>query len=211
MVSLDLVDSSVKTPALSYRQSQAESTRVRIAEAAQRLFARDGYAATSMSAIAHSAGVGNRTVYAAFGAKREILNLICEIWLERAGARSLAREILADPDPLQRLRGAARWLTTLYATDFDVVRILDSAIDEDAETREVLRAKLRGRNRVMDALIASVEKDLSMSLADAQAIFRAYAAAGVYGELVMDSGWSAERFERWLADTLVAQLFASER
>ena len=205
------MDSRVKTPALSYRQSQAESTRVRIAEAAQRLFARDGYAATSMSAIAHSAGVGNRTVYAAFGAKREILNLICETWLERAGARSLAREILADPDPLQRLRGAARWLTTLYATDFDVVRILDSAMDEDAETREVLRAKLRGRNRVMDALIVSVEKDLSISLADAQAIFRAYAAAGVYGELVMDSGWSAERFERWLADTLVAQLFASER
>lgn len=84
-------------------------------------------------------------------------------------------------------------------------------MDEDAETREVLRAKLRGRNRVMDALIVSVEKDLSISLADAQAIFRAYAAAGVYGELVMDSGWSAERFERWLADTLVAQLFASER
>ncbi|MFT3797881.1 hypothetical protein [Microbacterium sp.] len=39
-----------------------------------------------------------------------------------------------------------------------------------------------------------------------RAIFRACAAGGVYGELVGDSGWSPARFERWLADTLVAQL-----
>jgi len=203
------VDRNVKTPTSSYRQEQAEATKVRIADAARLLFARDGYAATSMDAIAKSAGVGNRTVYSAFGAKREILNLICESWLERARARPLAREILAAPESLQRLRGAARWLTVLYSTDFDVVRILDTAMDEDAETRAVLRSKLRGRNRVMNALIASVEEDLAVPLADAQSVYRAFAAPGVYSELVVDSGWSTDRFERWLADILVAQLLTS--
>jgi AcrR family transcriptional regulator len=203
---VNLVESAVKSTS-SYRQEQAAATKERIAAAAQRLFARDGYSATSMEAIAKAAGVGNRTVYVAFGAKREILNLICERWLERAGARALASEILAEPDPLRRLRGAARWLTVLYSTDFDVVRILDAAIDEDAETRTLLRAKLRGRARVMDSLIASVEAHLAVPLADAQAVYRAFAAAGVYGELVGDSGWSAERFEQWLADTLVSQLW----
>jgi len=204
--SVNLMAGPVKTPRPSYRQEQAEATKLRIADAAQRLFAARGYGSTSMEAIAREAGVADRTVYAAFGAKRHILSAICERWLERADARGLAQSILDDPDPTARLRGAATWLTTLYSADFDVVRILDAALDENAETRELLRAKLRGRNRVMDSLISSVEPRLSLPLADAKAIYRAYAAPGVYGELVVDSGWSPDRFERWLADTLVTQL-----
>lgn len=208
MVILSLVEARVKRQAPSYRQEQAEATKIRIADAAQRLFAAHGYSATSMDAVAREAGVANRTVYAVFGTKREILNLICDRWLDRAGARPLARSVLEEPDPLLRLRGAAMWLATLYSADFDVVRILDAAMDEDAETRELLRSKLRGRNRVMDRLIASLEPHLSMPLDDAQAVYRAFAAPGVYGELVVSSGWAIERFETWLADTLVAQLFA---
>lgn len=204
--SISPVVAEVKKQISSYRREQAEATKARIAEAARSLFARDGYSATSMDAIARQAGVGNRTVYAAFGAKREILNAICEEWLRRAGVRPLAEQVLGASDPGARLRGAAHWLTVLYATDFDVVRILDSAIDEDQETRELLRGKLRGRNRVMDSLIASVEPDLTVPVADAQATFRALAASGVYGELVVESGWSPQRFESWLADTLVSQL-----
>lgn len=190
----------------NYRQQQAEATRHRIADAAQELFAGTGYGPTSIEMIARRAGVGTRTVYAAFGAKREILNLICERWLERARARELAGEVLALPDPLDRLRGAARWLISLYSADFDVVRILDAAMDGDAETRTLLQSKLRGRNMVMDRLIESVADELAVPLADAQAIFRAYAAQGVYAALVVDAGWTAAQLEAWLADTLVAQL-----
>lgn len=197
---------TVKGPGSSYRHEQAEATRARIGEAAQTLFATRGYAATSMDAIAREAGVANRTVYAVFGAKRHILSQICERWLERAGARALAEKVLGMPDAMDRLRGAATWLTTLYATDFDVALILDSALDEDAETRELLHAKLRGRNRVMDTLIASVESELALPLADAQAVYRALGATGVYRELVIDSKWAPDRFERWLADTLALQL-----
>ncbi len=203
------VTDSVKTPPSTYRQEQADATRLRIADAAQRLFARDGYGATSMEGIAREAGVGTRTVYAAFGAKREILSVICERWLERARARERARDVLGLPDPVQRVRGSAGWLAALYSADFDVVRVLDATLDEDEETRDLVVAKLRGRNRVMDSLIASVEPQLAIPLPDAQSIFRAYAAAGVYGALVVDAGWSPERFESWLADTLVGQLLGT--
>jgi AcrR family transcriptional regulator len=203
---VDLVAEDVKTPRSSYRQEQADATRVRIADAALRLFARDGYGATSIDGIARGAGVGTRTVYAAFGAKREILSVICERWLERARARERARDVLETADPVDRLRQSAAWLVALYSADFDVVRVLDAALDEDEETRALLTSKLRGRNRVMDQLIASVEPQLAVPLADAQSIFRAYAATGVYGALVIDAGWSPSRFETWLADTLVAQL-----
>ena len=190
----------------TYRQEQAAATRLRIAEAAREMFAANGYGGTSIDAIAGEAGVAVRTVYSAFGTKREILSFVCEHWLERAKARERAAEVLAEPDPVARLRAAAGWLRGLYEAGFDVVLIFDGAMDSDPETRELLRAKLAGRNQVMDALIASLTGRLRLPLADAQATFRAFAAAGVYQELVTDHGWSPDRFESWLADTLQAQL-----
>lgn len=192
----------------TYRQEQAAATKRRIAEAARKLFTANGYGATSLDAVAAEAGVAVRTVYSAFGTKREILSFVCEQWLERARARERAGDVLAEPDPVARLRAAAGWLRGLYEAGFDVVLIFDGAMDESVETRELLRGKLAGRNDVMDAMIASLTDQLRVPLADAQATFRAFAASGVYRELVADHGWSPDRFERWLADTLQAQLLA---
>jgi AcrR family transcriptional regulator len=190
----------------TYRQEQAAATKLRIAEAARKLFTVNGYGATSIETIAGEAGVAVRTVYSVFGTKREILSFVCEQWLQRAKARERAAEVLAEPDPVARLRAAAGWLRGLYEAGFDVVLIFDGAMDADAETRELLRAKLAGRNHIMDAMIASLTDSLRLPLADAQATFRAFAATGVYQELVADHGWSPDRFEHWLADMLQGQL-----
>jgi AcrR family transcriptional regulator len=185
----------VKGPS-SYRQQQAQLTKDRIAAAARRLFATQGYSATSIEAIAAEAGVAVRTVYAAFGAKREILSAICEKWLEDARARELAEEALSIQDIAGRLRAAAHWLRNLYEHGFDVVTILDAASDEDEETRKMLRAKLAGRNHVMDALTRDVPR--------VQPVYRALASPGVYRALVVEAGWTGEQFERWLESVLRA-------
>jgi len=193
-------------PRSTYRQQQAKATRERIADAARRLFAADGYGSTSIEAIAAEAGVAVRTVYAAFGAKREILSLICERWLEQANAQELAGQVLAEPDPARRLRGAAHWLRALYAAGFDAVLFFEAATAESPETRALLRSKLAGRNEVMDAMITSLKGHLRVRVREAQAVFRAIAAPGVYRELVEESGWTPAEFERWVARTLSAQL-----
>lgn len=193
-------------PVKSYRQVQAEETRIRIAQAARRLFAARGYGATSIDAIAKDAGVATRTVYSAFGTKREILSLICDLWLTEAGALERAQRVFAIADPVERLRGAAGWLTNLYSAGFDVVLIFEAATDESPETKALLRSKLAGRNEVMDAMIASLGDVLRVPLKQAQAIYRALAAPGVYQELVDESGWSPEEFEAFVADSLHRQL-----
>jgi AcrR family transcriptional regulator len=48
------------------RREQAEATRREILDAAERLFLSDGYAVTTMAAIAQEARVSLRTVYVAF-------------------------------------------------------------------------------------------------------------------------------------------------
>lgn len=195
----------------TYRRQQAEATRDRIADAARRLFATTGYGSTTIEAIAAEAGVGVRTVYSAFGSKREILSRICERWLEDARARDRADEVLAEPDHVRRLHAAAAWLSGLYSAGFDVVMVFEAATDESPETRALLRSKLAGRNEVMDAMIASLDEHLAVPLAEAKAVFRALAAPGVYRELVEESGWSPEKFARWVGDTLARHLFGAHR
>jgi AcrR family transcriptional regulator len=54
------------------RQAQARTTRRRIAAAGRRLFARDGYARTTIEAIAREARVAVQTIYFFFGSKRAV-------------------------------------------------------------------------------------------------------------------------------------------
>jgi AcrR family transcriptional regulator len=190
----------------SWRGQQADATKERIANAARQLFASAGYASTSIDAIAGEAGVGVRTVYAAFGSKREILSAICEAWLERARARETAEAVLARTDARARLTGAAEWLADLYGAGFDVVLILESATDESAETRDLVRAKLAGRDQVMARFIRSVRDELTVPLGEAQAMYRALAAPGVYRELVEVAGWDRRRFAAWIAAALHREL-----
>jgi AcrR family transcriptional regulator len=195
----------------NYRQLQAQQTRDRIADAARDLFSAYGYGSTSMNTIAAEAGVADRTVYSAFGAKRDILAYICDRWLAQARAREQAEVAIGEAVPRKRLIAAAHWLRTLYEAGFDIVSILESAADEGDETRAVLRAKLDERNAAMDAIIGSLDGKLRRPTPEAQAIFRAYAAPGVYRELVVASGWTLDQFEEWLAEALVRQLLGTSR
>src|SRR3954466_3209022 len=96
------------------RREQAAATRRQILEAAQRLFEEQGYAATTMSAIAAEAGVALKTVYVAFETKSGLLRALWHLLLRGDEAdvpidqRPWYREVLAEPDPERQLRlGAA--------------------------------------------------------------------------------------------------------
>ena len=55
------------------RQEQAAATRRSVLRAARDLFTRDGYATTTVTAVATAAGVSLDTVYASVGRKPELL------------------------------------------------------------------------------------------------------------------------------------------
>src|SRR3954447_4198888 len=58
------------------RRAAAEQTRDRVCTAAEELFLRDGYAKTSMRAVARAAGVAEATLYLAFGTKAALLDAV---------------------------------------------------------------------------------------------------------------------------------------
>src|SRR4051812_27179367 len=56
------------------RRASAEDTRERVCSVAQELFLRDGYARTSVRAVAKHAGVSEATIYLAFETKAALLD-----------------------------------------------------------------------------------------------------------------------------------------
>src|SRR5215831_10283575 len=96
------------------RREQAAATRTAVLDAAQRLFERDGYPATSMQAIATEAGVASKTVYLAFATKSGLLRAVWDRALKgdeddtAVAQREWYREVLAEPDPARQLRLNAR-------------------------------------------------------------------------------------------------------
>src|SRR5215469_12125148 len=74
-VILYLVMSDVKR----LRAARVAETEERILAAAHDLFVRDGYAATTLTAVADAARVAHRTVYVRFGTKAELLKRVIDV------------------------------------------------------------------------------------------------------------------------------------
>src|SRR3954447_2491631 len=96
------------------RRAQAAETRRQILAAAQRRFEHEGYAATTMAAIAEDAGVALKTVYVAFETKSGVLRALWHLLLRGdqdevpVGERDWYREVLDEPDPARQLQLNAR-------------------------------------------------------------------------------------------------------
>src|SRR5262245_37327561 len=96
------------------RREQAAATRRQILEAAGRLFERQGYAPTTMAAIAAEAGVALKTVYLAFETKSGVLRALWHVTLRGdegsvpVAEQAWYRETLDEPDPVRQLRLNAR-------------------------------------------------------------------------------------------------------
>src|ERR687888_1139187 len=113
------------------RREQAAATRREILEAAQRLFERQGYAATTMAAIAAEARVALKTVYVAFETKSGVLRALWNLLLRGdegdapVSERAWYREVVEEPDPerqLRRLAAASRAVKVRIGAVIEVIR-----------------------------------------------------------------------------------------
>jgi AcrR family transcriptional regulator len=202
---------SVGTARVTHRQRQAAETRARVVAAARALFAERGYASTTIASIAQEAGVAVPTVYDAFGSKRGILEAARVTMLADSEIPELMARAKAEPDASRKLDLAARWLRQQMETSSDVIRAFREASRFDAEVAADHRRILDNRSRNMQGFIDSMATSLApgMSARTATDLLWTFSNEEFYRELVEERGWSADRFESWLATTLRAQLLGS--
>jgi AcrR family transcriptional regulator len=200
------------------RREQAAATRRAILDAAQRLFERDGYTATSMAAIATEAQVSNKTVYLAFETKSALLRALWNLLLRGDEAetpvaqRQWYREVLDEPDPSRKLRLNARNSRNAKGRMGSMLRVIRNAAPTDDEIAALWRRIQGDYYDNQKAIVKAMRKDLAegMSVRRATDILWSLNHPDVWLLLVDQRGWSPEGYERWCADTACAQLLEAD-
>ncbi|WP_306895050.1 TetR/AcrR family transcriptional regulator [Agromyces albus] len=199
------------SPRLTHRQRQAQETKDRIIAAARVLMARNGWAGTTIDAIATEAGVAHQTIYAAFGNKRALLEGMRSVMLRDSNIPELMAQAAAEPEAPRRLELWARLIRQQMETSFDVISIHRQAAASDPKVAADYRNVLDNRAGVFAAFIHDLHSDLAPGVTESAAtdILWCFSNEEIYRELVEERGWSADRYERWLGATLVAQLITT--
>lgn len=181
---------------------------MRIADAARLLFARAGYAATTLAEIAAEAGVAVQTVYAVYGSKAGIMDALRESVMAQPEARAFYREAMAADSASRCIELFARSIRWRWERSADVTAIFRDAGTADAKIRAGLAATLEQRRGGIRALAERLAPDLrsGLEVSVAAAILDALSLAEVYAELVEVQGWTPDAYEAWLAVALAREI-----
>jgi AcrR family transcriptional regulator len=198
------------------RRQQAADTRRDILAGAERRFEADGYAGTTMAAIAREAGVALKTVYLAFETKSGLLR---ELWHLRlrgddertpVGDRDWYQEVLREPDPERQLRLNARNARTVKERAGSLLAVIRSGAALDPEIGALWQRIQSEFYDNQQAIVASLHARRALGegldVARATDILWTLNHPDVWLLLVRERGWSPEQWERWFADTSRAQL-----
>jgi AcrR family transcriptional regulator len=198
------------------RREQAKATRRDILEAAQRLFEAQGYAATTMAAIAAEAGVALKTVYVAFETKSGVLRALWHLLLRGdrddvpVGEQAWYREVMQEPDPERQLRLNARNARVVKERAGALMQTLRAAAPADPDIEALWRriqSEFHANQRsIVVALDAKRALRADLDVDRATDILWTLNHPDVWQLLVGERGWTPERFEDWLADALCSQL-----
>jgi AcrR family transcriptional regulator len=198
------------------RREQAAATRRQILEAAQRLFERQGYAATTMAAIAAEAGVALKTVYVAFETKSGLLRALWHLLLRGdeedapVADRRWYQEVLEEPDPDRLLRLTARNSRAVKERAGALMGVIRSAASTDADIADLwarIQADFHDNQRgIVKALHARKALRPGLGVARAADVLWTLNHPDLWLLLVGERGWTPREWERWFTDVARSQL-----
>jgi AcrR family transcriptional regulator len=196
----------------SLRAARVADTEERILAAARGLFLRDGYAATTLAAVADAARVGHRTVYVRFGTKAALLKRVVDVavagdtrpidvisrdWFQTAlTAATLAERVAACASGSSALMARAGDLIAIAQQAEPVEPAIAAAAQAAREaTRDAVRlfcTRLRDDGLLPNGCDVGWLADTASLLSQAQTYL-----------LGRDTlGWTSDQYQHWLASTL---------
>ena len=203
-------------PAFPLRSAKAAATRAAIIAAAGRLFTEHGYLGTSVQLIADAAGVSRATVFNSVGGKAALLRAAYDVAtvgddepvpLPR---RPELLAIRAEPDPRRAIQMYAAAATKIGSRLAGIYEAFRSAAGVDPEVRgmwEQIQAERLSGARGFVQIIAAKAASHPRPPADAAGdLIWVLIDTSLYHRLVIERGWSKQRFQNWLASTIQAQL-----
>jgi AcrR family transcriptional regulator len=198
----------------SRRQEQARLSRARVLAAARRRFLDEGYAATALPTVAADAGVSVESVYKAFRNKAGVLKAVFDVAIAGDDEpvaimdRDWVAAIRAEPDVAVKLRMYSDHLVASMPRTAPILLLARSAAGLDADVAAVWQQlqdeRLRGMTAFATELTASGQ--LPRTTDEVRDILWTLNSVHIYELLVLERGWSVERYGTFVADALVAAL-----
>jgi AcrR family transcriptional regulator len=198
----------------SGRREQAQRTREAILEVARRLLLADGYAATTVAAIAQASNVSVETIYKAFGGKPGLVRAIYERGLEGAGTvpaeqRSDAMRA-AEADPRTIIENWGTFVTEVAPRSAPILLLTRTAAASDPEMAALLETADRSRLARMEHNARDLfERGLfraDITLDEARDVLWLYSSPELYELLVIRRNWPIDRYGRFVASGMIAAL-----
>lgn len=198
----------------SRRRAQAQATRLAVLRAAHDLFIERGFGRTTIAQIARAADVAPETVYANFGSKATLLRRVWDITIGGDDAdvayldRPEIQAIRSEPSLARRLEMHAAVFTASARRTAPFLLALAGAAATEPTAAGML-AEI-GRQRLAGLSVMAREAAATGALAVTQDECRDFVWATTDGtlwhRLVVERGWTDERFAEWLARTWIAVL-----
>ena len=200
----------------SRRRAQALATRRKVIDAARELFVGQGYPATTIEAIAEAADTPLPTLYRQFGSKRALLKAVLDTAFGGDDEpvafvdRPAVQAALAESEPDVLIDAFAHIGRELLERSASVQHVLVTAATVDPEANELLaeirRQRHTGQSRIVAALARLDALDRNVDRSELEDMVYAFFSPDLYRVLTVERGWSADRYEAWVARLLKTAL-----
>jgi AcrR family transcriptional regulator len=192
------------------RDHAAEATRSRILNASKSLFARHGIDRVTIAQIGRSADVAQSTVYALFKSKEGILRALMTASLFGPRFKEAQSLLAGTSDSARLIALSAHVARVIYESESSELGLLRGTSGFSPELRKLeqefenLRLQMQeGRIRL---LFAQSKAKKGLDFETARRILWMYTSREIYRMLVQEGGWTPDRYQEWLSDTLVKGL-----
>ena len=203
------------------RTEQAQNTRKGVIEAASRLFLQQGYAATTIRAIAAEARVSVPTVELLFGTKAQLLHVVIDVAV--AGddepvpvlSRAWAADARSAHGIADFLSAVAQVLVEAQARSAGVVLAAYEAAASDPDIQLLILDRESQRERtaawIVDGVLERTELRVGLDRAGAIDTVWMLMDPVVFSRLTRHRGWSPDRYASWFADSVARLLVDTGR
>jgi AcrR family transcriptional regulator len=197
----------------SRRRDAARARLERVLDAARELFLERGYAATTVAAVADSAGVSPETIYKALGSKAGLVRALHERALEGAGpvpAEQRSDALRGAASAQDVIAGWARLATEVAPRVVPILLLVREAAASDPE----MLAAYAGLDEVRHRRMRSNAKALAdrgflrsgVSVTQAADLMFAVSSPEMYELLVLRCRWPLTRYTAYVRETLTHSL-----
>lgn len=198
------------------RRRRAQLTRRTILQAAQRLFEERGYRPTTVTAVAHRAGVAPETVYKIFGTKAALAKAVFDFAL--AGddepvpviERPETQAIVAESDVRRKIVMYTEQMAARQVRSAKVQLMLRDGRHGQDDLEQIWQRlseeRLMGMTMLGRHLLGTGQLRPGIDLDEVRDVLWTYIAVDLYELLVLSRGWTVERYTRWIAHALTAAL-----